>query len=304
MILIVLTIVVIALLCTMVFITRQKTAAVVETFGKFSFVAQPGLNFKMPWPIQNVAGRLNLRIRELGEEVGCKSKDNAFVTVPIRVQYAVIPEHVREAFYELEDPAEQIRSYVVNQVRATAAGKTLEQLFLFKDAFEHDVASTLNATFKTYGFRIVNVLVDDPQPSPEIRHSFDRVISSLREREAARNEAEALRIKMVGAAEAEKEALQLKAIAFAGFRRIIAKGNKEAMEQFIDGTNLTARDALQFFDSINRMDAVREAAAHGGTVVLIEDAKGVRGGEALTAGIAGMLADTKRNGGARDGEGA
>ena len=60
-----------------------------------------------------------------------------------------------------------------------------------------------------YGYDIVNVLVDEPQPSPEVQAAFNRVIAAQREREAAENEAEAQRIRLVGVAEAEKTSKRL-----------------------------------------------------------------------------------------------
>jgi len=33
-----------------------------------------------------------------------KTKDDATVTVPVRVQYYVLPGKVKEAYYELDDP--------------------------------------------------------------------------------------------------------------------------------------------------------------------------------------------------------
>ncbi len=40
---------------------------------------------------------------EAGREMS-KTKDDATVTVPVRVQYYVLPGKVKEAYYELDDP--------------------------------------------------------------------------------------------------------------------------------------------------------------------------------------------------------
>lgn len=252
-----------------VVIVQQQTVRMVETFGKFSSVRQAGLSFKLPWPIQTVSRPLSLRVSEIGQNVTVKSIDNAFLLVPIRVQYKVRDERAQDAYYKLNDPEEQIRSYIVNQVRATASGLTFDQLFQARDTFEHDVAETLAGRMTSFGYEIINVLVDDPQPSDDLRKAFDRVIAAKRLKEAAQNEGEAARVLAVAKAEAEGESLKIKGNAYAEFRKIVAKGNGEALEEFCAKTGLTGHDALGFFTSINEMEAVRDAANHGGRVVFV-----------------------------------
>jgi len=266
---VILVVVVAVLLPSMIVITSQQNVRLIETFGRFSSVRSAGLSFKLPWPIQTATSNFSLRVREISEDVGVKSLDNAFVVVPIRVQFAVRDGGEADAFYRLEDPDAQIRSYVVNQVRSTASGMTFDDLFRSRDAFETDVETTLAQRMSEFGFKIENVLVDDPQPSRELREAFDRVIAAQRLKEAATNEGEALRIKQVAAAQAEGESLRIRGEAYAAFRNIIAEGNAEALTKFTDKTGLIEKDALDFFISVNEMEAVTTAAQAGGRVVFV-----------------------------------
>jgi len=75
-----------------VFVVGQQDAVIIQRFGKFHRVARAGLNFKIPF-LDLVAGRLSLRIRELDIPGQFKTSDNVFVTMILRVQYSVIPEH-------------------------------------------------------------------------------------------------------------------------------------------------------------------------------------------------------------------
>jgi regulator of protease activity HflC (stomatin/prohibitin superfamily) len=262
-------VVVVPLLASTVVVTRQQNVRLIETFGRFSSIRSAGLSFKLPWPIQIAGENFSLKIQEIAEDVTVKSKDNAFVSVPIRVQYRVNEHTAQDAFYKLSNAADQIRSYVVNQVRSTASGMTFNDLFQSRNTFENDVASTLTERMGEFGFRIENVLVDDPQPSAELRKAFDRVISAERLKEAAVNEGEAKRTLQVAEANAEGEALKIKAAAFASFRKTVAEGNAEALESFAGRTGLSAADGLAFFVSINEMEAVRDAAQAGGRIVFV-----------------------------------
>jgi regulator of protease activity HflC (stomatin/prohibitin superfamily) len=93
---------------------RTYTAGVVERFGKFSRIAQPGLHFLVPW-CESVRF-MDLQIRQADVNVETKSKDNVFVTIPVSVQYQVLPDKVFEAYYKLSSPQKQIESYVFNSI--------------------------------------------------------------------------------------------------------------------------------------------------------------------------------------------
>ena len=86
------------------FIVKQQSAAVVERFGKFVNVRQSGLQIKIPI-IDNVAGRLSLRIQQLDVVVETKTKDDVFVKLKVSVQFKVIKEKVYDAFYKLDNPS-------------------------------------------------------------------------------------------------------------------------------------------------------------------------------------------------------
>ncbi|MDF1726378.1 MAG: SPFH domain-containing protein [Sulfitobacter sp.] len=262
-------VVLLPILATCVVITRQQHVRFIETFGRYSTTRSAGLSFKLPYPIQIATENFSLKIQEIAEEITVKSSDNAFVIVPIRVQYAATENRASDAFYRLESPERQVASYVINQVRSTASGMDFAELFSAKTRFEEDVAETLTVRLDDYGYVIENVLVDDPQPSTELKQAFDRVLASKRLREAAQNEGEAVRIKAVLEAEASKEAMILKAEGYARFREIIAEGNAKALQDFVGDTGISPQAVLEFFAQTNTMEALRDAAAEGGRTVLV-----------------------------------
>lgn len=294
----VLILIVIVMLPTTIVVTSQKHVRIIETFGKFSSVRHAGLSFKAPWPFQSASSDFSLKIKEIGEEVTVKSSDNAFVTVPIRVQYRVSDHGAEDAFYKLDDPEGQIRSYVVNQVRGTASGMSFDELFQSRTHFEDDVEETLTEKMTSFGFRIENVLVDDPQPSDQLRKAFDRVIASERLKEAAVNEGEAKKTLSVAEANAEGEALKIKGKAYADFRMTIAEGNADALEKFVGTTGLSPKEGLSFFNSINEMEAVRDAAHAGGQIVFVTSSAQIASSEPALLGMTARAAQSPKSDGA------
>ncbi len=260
----------ILLVPTMIYVVRGKTAAILETFGRPQQAAVfPGLRFKLPWPITTVVARVNLQLQEIHADVSVKTSDNAFMTLPVKVQYRASndPAGAVKAHYELEQPERQITSYVLNNVRQTASGMEMTELYANRDMAEKQVQEALAEQFSDFGYIIENVLVDEPQPSIEVRDAFNKVIASKRLMEAARNEAEAERIKLVGAAQAEAESKKLQGEGMAEMRTAVARGLEEAMAT-ISKAGLSPEQAIQFLTDTNRIDAITNAASHGNTVII------------------------------------
>ncbi len=266
----VLSIIVIWLFSSSVFIVRGKTAGILETFGKPHERARlPGLQIKLPWPFTSIRARVNTQIQEIKADVLVKTQDNAFMTLPVKVQYRASddPFGAVKAHYELEKPEAQISSYVLNNVRQTASGMSMEDLYANRDSMESKVQATLSDQFAGYGYVIENVLVDEPQPSSEVRDSFNRVIASKRLKEAAENEAAAARIKLVGIAEAESKSKELQGEGMAKMREAMAKGLENAMFT-MKNAGLTPQEAMAFLNETNRLDTISNAATHGNMVIV------------------------------------
>jgi regulator of protease activity HflC (stomatin/prohibitin superfamily) len=285
----ILTILVLWLLVSSIFIVRGKTAGILETFGKPHDRARlPGLQFKLPWPFTAVRARVNLQLQEIEANVSVKTKDNAFMTLPVKVQYRASDDPVGavKAHYELEKPEAQITSYVLNNVRQTASGMDMVELYANRDSMENQVQTALSERFARYGYIIENVLVDEPQPSREVHDAFNRVIASQRLKEAAENEAAAARIKLVGVAEAESKSKELQGEGMAKMREAMAKGLENAMETMTKA-GLTPQEAMAFLTETNRLDTISNAAAHGNMVIV-----DTRSGGDMTDTVAAVKAAT------------
>lgn len=255
---------------SMIYVVKGKTAVILETFGRpHAGAVFPGLRVKWPYPITSIVARINLQLQEIHADVSVKTSDNAFMTLPVKVQYRASDDAAGavKAHYELEAPEKQITSYVLNNVRQTASGMEMTELYANRDAVEQQVQTALSEQFARFGYVIENVLVDEPQPSVEVREAFNKVIASKRLMEAARNEAEAERIKLVGAAQAEAESKKLQGEGMAQMREAIARGLEEAMKTMAKA-GLSSEQAVQLLTDTNRIDAITSAAAHGNTIII------------------------------------
>lgn len=211
------------------FIVRQQQVAIVERLGKYLAVRTPGLHFLIP-VVDRVAGRMSIRIQQLDVNVETKTKDDVFVQMKVSVQFVVLRESVYEAFYKLDNPQEQIRSYVFDTVRAEVPKLRLDDVFEKKDDIAIAIRRELEEAMNTYGYGIIKALVTDIDPDMEVKNAMNRINAAERQKTAAEYEGEAERIRIVAKATAEAESKRLQGQGIADQRREIAKGLEESVE--------------------------------------------------------------------------
>ena len=212
-----------------VFVVKQQTAAVVERFGKFIAIRNPGLHIKIPL-IDKIAGRVSMRILQLDVIVETKTKDDVFVKLKVSVQYKILPEKVYDAFYKLDFPQDQITSYVFDVVRAVVPKMRLDDVFEKKDEIANAVKGELNDAMVNYGYDIIKALVTDIDPDAEVKTAMNRINAAEREKIAAQYDGDAARILIVEKAKAEAESKRLQGQGIADQRREIARGLEESVD--------------------------------------------------------------------------
>lgn len=211
------------------FIVKQQTIAILERFGKFHSLKTPGLNFKIP-VFDKVAGKINLKIQQLDVMVETKTYDDVFVKLKVSVQFKILKDSVYEAFYKLENPHDQITSYVFDTIRAEVPKMKLDDVFVKKDDIANAVRRELGEAMNEYGYGIVKALVTDIDPDVEVKVAMNRINTAERLKIAAEYEGEAERIRIVAKAKAEAESKRLQGQGTADQRREIAKGLEDSVE--------------------------------------------------------------------------
>ena len=238
------------------FTVRTAEVAIVTRFGKFLSVANPGLNWKLPF-FDSVSGIVSLRVNQITLTMETKTKDNVFVTIPISVQNRVRPEKVYDAYYKLSDPVAQIKSYVEQVILGHVPGMTLDEVFASQSSIAAAVKQELDADMATFGYEIVNVLVTDIVPDQKVKSAMNDINAAQREQVAANARGEAEKILVVKKAEAEAESKALQGQGIANQRKAIIEGLQVSIEQFqkvVDGAS--SKDVMQlvmvtqYFDTL------------------------------------------------------
>jgi regulator of protease activity HflC (stomatin/prohibitin superfamily) len=238
------------------FTVNTSQVAVITRFGKFLRVADPGLNWKVPY-FDSVSGLVSLRVNQIALTMETKTRDNVFVTVPISVQNRVRPEKVYDAFYKLSDPVAQIKSYVEQVILGHVPSMTLDEVFASQASIAAAVKQELDADMAAFGYEIVNVLVTDIVPDSKVKSAMNDINAAQREQVAATARGEADKILVVKKAEAEAESKALQGQGIANQRKAIVEGLQASIEQFqkaVEGAS--AKDVMQlvlitqYFDTL------------------------------------------------------
>ena len=273
------------------FIVKQQSAAVVERFGKFVSVRQSGLQIKIPI-IDNVAGRLSLRIQQLDVVVETKTKDDVFVKLKVSVQFKVIKEKVYDAFYKLDNPADQITSFIFDVVRAEVPKLILDDVFLKKDDIAIAVKSELQEAMTEYGFQIIKTLVTDIDPDAQVKESMNRINASEREKVAAQFEGEAQKILIVEKAKAEAESKRLQGQGIADQRREIARGLEDSVK-VLNGVDINSQEASALIVVTQHYDTLQSVGAEANSNLILMPNSPQAGSEMLNNMVASFTASNQ-----------
>ena len=247
-----------------VVIIPQQTMGVVERLGKFNRVLGPGLNFKIPL-IERVAGKESVRIRQLDVPVETKTQDNVFVNLGVSIQFLAINEKIFDAFYKLTDVNQQITSYVYDVVRAEVPKKKLDDVFESKDEIAQTIKAELSESMDDFGYSIVNSLITDIDPAPNVKDAMNQINATARLRVAAQNEAEADKIRQVKNAEAEAESKKLQGEGVAQQRAAIIEGFRASIDDLkkVTGSDVKTQDVMNMVMMVQYFDALRDIGTTG-----------------------------------------
>src|SRR5476651_879111 len=233
----------------------QGTIAVVTVFGKYRRILAPGLNFKIPF-IENIYSYISIQNRSVELEFQAVTFDQANVYFKAMLLYSVLDqqeETIKNVAFKFVDERNLMQALirtVEGSIRAYVATKRqADVLILRKDIVEH-VKEQLDQILESWGYHLQDLQLNDITFDDVIMKSMAKVVASNNLKAAAENEGQALLItKTKGAeaegnaikiaAQAEKEAAQLRGQGVALFREEVAKGMSSSAKLMQDA-NLDA----------------------------------------------------------------
>lgn len=250
--------IILGIIISMLYVVRQQSVAIVERFGRYQKIATSGIHMRLPFGIDKIAARIQLRLLQSEIVVETKTKDNVFVMMNVATQYRVNEQNVTDAYYKLMRPEAQIKSYIEDALRSSVPKLTLDELFEKKDEIALEVQHQVAEEMTTYGYIIVKTLITKVEPDAEVKQSMNEINAAQRKRVAAQELAEADKIKIVTAAEAEAEKDRLHGVGIAQQRKAIVDGLAESIAELKEANVGMSEEQImsilltnQYLDTLN-----------------------------------------------------
>jgi regulator of protease activity HflC (stomatin/prohibitin superfamily) len=222
----------------------QGTVVVLTRFGKFSRVLRPGLNFKVPI-IEQVFRRLSLQNQAVEMAFQAITVDQANVHFKAMLLYSVLnhdEETIQNVAFKFVDSGSFMTALtrsVEGSVRAFVATKRQSEILGLRREIIDSVKEQLDHALAEWGYHLIDLQMNDIAFDEEVVRSMAKVVASSNMRAAAENEGQALLITKTKhaeaegnaikiAAQAEREAAQMRGQGIALFRKEVAAGMTEA----------------------------------------------------------------------------
>ncbi|MBG9541715.1 FtsH protease activity modulator HflK [Cytobacillus firmus] len=205
----------------------ESDQAVILTFGKVEEgITEPGLHFKLPWPVQSVEKlsketfslqfgyeEKDGEIKDFPDETKMITGDENIVLADLVVQWKITdPE---KYLYNAEEPEEILYDATSSSLRSIIGGSKIDAaLTSGKAEIEADVRELLTSLVGKYdiGISILAVKLQDVElPNDDVRKAFTDVTDARETANTKKNEANKYKNQRMNEAEGEKEALISKA---------------------------------------------------------------------------------------------
>ncbi|HEQ1550463.1 TPA: SPFH domain-containing protein [Streptococcus pyogenes] len=263
-------IVILAIVASTLYVVRQQSVAIVERFGRYQKTATSGIHVRLPFGIDKIAARVQLRLLQSEIIVETKTKDNVFVTLNVATQYRVNEQNVTDAYYKLMKPESQIKSYIEDALRSSVPKLTLDELFEKKDEIALEVQHQVAEEMSTYGYIIVKTLITKVEPDAEVKQSMNEINAAQRKRVAAQELANADKIKIVTAAEAEAEKDRLHGVGTAQQRKAIVDGLAESIQELKEANiSLNEEQIMSILLTNQYLDTLNTFATKGNQTLFL-----------------------------------
>lgn len=226
---------------------QQGNVSVITIFGKYQRIIRPGLNFIIPF-IETVFKKISTQNRSVELEFQAVTVDQANVYFKSMILFSVIDseeETIKKVAFKFIDEKNLMQALIrtiEGNIRAfVATKKQSEVLGLRREIVDH-VKEQIDNVIEEWGYHLQDLQINDITFDEAVMVSMSKVVASNNLKAAAENEGQALLITKTKAAEAEgnaikiaaqaeREAAQLRGQGVALFREEVAKGMQNAARE-------------------------------------------------------------------------
>jgi modulator of FtsH protease HflK len=251
-------------LLTGIYIIQPGEEGVVRTFGRFSAVTGPGLNYRAPSPFQsvNIVDVQSIRRAEIGfrtnpqggkeerlDEALMLTRDENIVQVELLIQYRI--GNSRDFVFNSQLPEMILVTSAEVALRSAVGQMSIDSVITEERAkVQDDTRVFLARLLNDYGTGILvtDVRLQVADPPTEVRDAFQEVVRAKADKERRINEAQAYQNDVVPRARGEKQRLIEEATGFKDRAVLRATGDAQRFLSVLQAYQLApevSRERLQ-----------------------------------------------------------
>lgn len=229
------------------FTINQGTIGVITRLGKYQSIKRPGLNFKIPF-LDQIYKRVSIQNRSVELEFQAVTIDQANVYFKSMILFSVMNvdeetiKNVAFKFISEKDLMQALIRTVEGSIRAFVSTKKQAEVLNVRRDIVLNVKEQIDVTLEGWGYHVQDLQINDITFDEAIMTSMSKVVASNNLKAAAENEGQALLITKTKAAEAEgnaikiaaeaeRQAAQLRGQGVALFREEVARGMSQAASE-------------------------------------------------------------------------
>jgi membrane protease subunit HflK len=250
------------------YMIQEGQSGVVTTFGKYSYTSGPGINWRMPWPVQaeqtvNVSG---VRSVEVGRSILIKAtnqKDTSMLTedeniidVRFAVQYRL--KDPTDYLFNNRDPDMTVVQAAETAVREIVARSKMDTvLYEGREKIAIDLAASIQKILDSYktGIYVTSVTVQNVQPPEQVQAAFDDAVKAGQDQERLKSEGQAYANDIIPRAKGTADRLIQEAEGYKARVVATAEGDanrfKQVLTEYAKAPGVT-RDRM-YIDSMREM---------------------------------------------------
>ena len=199
-------------------IVQEGQVAVVTRFGQYVKTLNPGLQWRLPYPIQNheTVNISQLRTFEVGFRGNSRNKvlpealmlttDENIVDMQFVVQYRLRADGAPDYLFKMRDPDDAVRQASETAMREIVGRKPMDfVLYSGRTEVASEVQSLAQSILDRYktGIQISTVAIQNVQPPEQVQAAFDDAVKAGQDRERQINEGNAYASRVIPEAEGQ-----------------------------------------------------------------------------------------------------
>lgn len=205
---------------------------VVTQFGKYDRTTLQGLNWHLPYPIEDVQ-KVNVEhVRAVNHSALMLTQDENLVVIELVVQYRVkeTPEAAKDYLFNVKNPDNTLLQATESALREVVGTSKMDGVLTSeRDRVATDTKKLIQDIVDRYktGLKVISVNMQNAQPPEAVQGAFADVIKAREDEERSKNKAQAYANKIIERAKGFSDQLREESEAYKARVIVAAEGETQ-----------------------------------------------------------------------------